>query len=517
MCGIAGVFLRASDSSAIAGLSRLLDAIRHRGYSCHEAGNGPNWAIGANRLEIVDGSNGRQPFYSDAGSIAVVFNGEIYNHKELRALLKADGYQFISETDTEVIAHGFHRWGDALFDRLDGMFAIIIHDSRDNTFVLARDPIGVKPLYCAVTESGTYVASEIKSLIYIGAQIDEVPPGCIVRQDGSIDNYVKWPNVAVEERLEDNAIALRQLLSESVRKRVDTDLPIAVFLSGGIDSAAVIYEAARHHQDVTGFTIGRDDSDDVLAAKRLGQELGLKIRHVHVSEDELLAVVNEVIWCIESFEPNHIRGGTLSYLLAREVAQAGYRVALCGEGADELFAGYREFSLAVLRHESPQNINALTRRFVSELHRTQLKRVDRTSMRFTLEVREPFLDKKIVAFSDRLPLEQKVCRMPDGSVVDKRVLRAAYTGFLPDWTVNRSKTVLSLGAGFGSNGAEGPFFDYGQKMVGESEFMRLLKDYPDYHLQNREEACYFKVFHDVFGELALAKQRPVVNATSAKA
>lgn len=516
MCGIAGVFVYESGLPAEQ-LFLLLDAIRHRGFSCQESDSGANWAIGANRLEIVDRSNGRQPFRSQDGSISVVLNGEIYNYKALRDQLLSKGYLFRTDTDTEVLAHGYHCWREGLFDRLDGMFAIIVHDSGDGGYCAVRDPIGVKPLYFSRTEAGVFLASEIKALLHLNSEIREVPPGHFMREPESFTSYLTRPKLDVSDNLKVNAATLRTLFSEAIRKRVDTDLPVAVFLSAGIDSAAVIYEAARHHRDVVGFSIGNDDGTDVIAAKRMCSELGLRLRHIRVSEQELLAAIPEVIWTIESFEPNHIRGGCLSYVLSREVARAGYRIALCGEGADELFGGYREFGLALARGESPDVVGATIDRFLAELYKTQLKRVDRTGMRFTLEVREPFLDKAIISFSKRLPMDHKVVLLPNGSVVDKRVLREAYRGVLPDWVVDRTKTVLSLGAGFGSNGQEGIFFCFGQEMVSEGEFESLRIAYPEYKLKNREESYYFKIFRRMFGELALAKQRPMVNATPAGA
>lgn len=515
MCGIAGVFLF-EPSLPVEQLSMLLDAIKHRGYSSQESDSGANWAIGANRLEIVDRPNGRQPFFSEDGTIAIVFNGEIYNYKTLRDQLVAEGCLFRTDTDTEIIAHGYHRWREGLFDRLDGMFAIIVHDSSDGSFCAARDPIGVKPLYFVKTADGVFLASEIKALLHLGSEIQEVPPGHFMRAPDSLTHYATWPEVDISGSLTVNATTLRNLFSAAIRKRVDTDLPVAVLLSAGIDSAAVIYEAARHHQNVVGFSIGKDDGTDVLAAKRLCSELDLNLRYIRVSEQELLAVIPEVIWTIESFEPNHIRGGCLSYVLSREVARAGYRIALCGEGADELFGGYREFGLALARGESPDAVSATMDRFVAELYKTQLKRVDRTGMRFTLEVREPFLDKEIISFAKQLPIDQKVTLLPDGHALDKCVLREAYRGILPDWVVDRPKTVLSLGAGFGSNGPEGMFYLNGQDMVSKMEYESLCANYPEFELRTREESYYFKIFLRMFGELGLAKQRPVVNSTSAE-
>jgi asparagine synthase (glutamine-hydrolysing) len=514
MCGIAGVFLTSRESPGQR-LSIMLDTIRHRGYSNQEVHSEDQWAIGANRLQIVDRDNGRQPFFSNDGNICAVLNGEIYNYRELRQELELLGCRFSTLVDTEVIAHGYRQWGDALFDRLDGMFAIIVHDNTDNSYRAARDPLGVKPLYRAVTPEGCFMASEIKALLHLNAEIEELPPGHYVEHRSLIKPFATLPAVQASDNLSDNARRLQQLLSQSVRKRVDTDLHVAVFLSGGIDSSAVMYEAVRHHPEVTGFTIGLDEASDVLAAKRLCSESDYRLKHIRVMEQELIALITETIWTIESFEPNHIRGGVLSYILSREASRGGFRVALCGEGADELFGGYREFALSLARGESADTIQGLMSQFIAELYKTQLKRVDRTSMRFTLEMREPFLDKLIVSFASSIPFAHKLAMRSDGGIANKSVLREAYRGLLPDWLVAREKDVLSLGAGFGSNGPEGMFYLHGQDMVSEDEFTDLRARYPAYMLRNREEAYYFKIFHRLFGDQSIARQRPTVNATPA--
>jgi asparagine synthase (glutamine-hydrolysing) len=517
MCGIAGV-LRTRPGDVDAPLRQMLEQIRHRGHSCFETASGGRWALGANRLEIVDAANGRQPFHSDDGLITVVFNGEIYNHKALREELQGLGYRFRSRNDTEVIAQGFRHWGEGLFKLLDGMFAILLFDSRDGTMIAARDPLGVKPIYVLTNADGEFFASEIKALLGLDGTISDVGPGQI-RLAGSQQRPFDAITAISPSQVDDfagNSRKLRDLLHASVAKRVDTELPLAVFLSAGIDSAAVMYEAVRAHPNVTAFSIGLENSSDVIAARRLCSELGMRHRHIQVTWQDLLEVIPEVIWTIESFEPNHVRGGTLSYILSREVSRAGYRVGLCGEGADELFGGYAEVSAAIRDGRPAPAIRQMLRRFVQELHRTQLQRVDRTSMRFALEMREPFLDKELVAFAQSVPLDQKVSIASGGAIENKRVLRAAYRTLLPDWVVSRGKTVLSQGAGFGSNGPEGPFYEHALEQLSESTFRAIQREFPAFDLRNREEAYYFRSFRERFGALPLARQRPLVNASAAE-
>ncbi len=513
MCGIAGAF-SPDDKDMNGEVKGRLARLRHRGYRHFEMDGGPGWAIGANRLEILDREHGRQPKYSHDRRVIAVLNGEIYNYHSLKHDLIAEGCVFESDTDTEVIAQGYRMWGEDLFARLDGMFALILWDAAERTFTVARDPVGVKPLYYVHDGLQVLFASEVKALLGCELEIQEVPPGHAMtgwRMD--VLSYDRRKPCLISENLDENAAILRTLISEAVRKRVQTDLPVAVFLSGGIDSSVVLYEAACHHPDVTGFSIGLLMAEDVTAARNVCNELGVPHVHVPVTEQNLLELIPETVWTIESFEPNHIRGGTLSYLLAKAVSNAGYRVALCGEGADELFGGYREFGLAVASRSDDRELHALFVRFLGELHRTQLQRVDRTAMRFTLEVRVPFLDKQILDLSAALPVEHKVALQEDGTVGDKRVLRAAYRGLLPNWVIKRPKVVLSLGAGFGSNGQEGPFYENGQRQVSEAELDMLRVGYPIFDLRTREEAYYFKVYLDRFGPLSLGQMRPLVNAT----
>lgn len=515
MCGIAGIFHNQATSGELENkLYSILLLMEHRGFSRYETSSGPGWLLGTNRLEIIDRENGHQPKFSNDETIAAVLNGEIYNYLDLKQQLIENGYTFKSDTDTEVVANGYHFWGCELFSMLDGMFAILIWDKTNITFIAARDPLGVKPLYSLKSDSQLYFASEIKALLGTSKDIQLFPPGHYVVGNNKPVKYFNYGKIDICSSVADNAKVLRGLIKESVAKRVQTDLPVAVFLSGGIDSSAILYEAIQLHKDVTAFSVGDSTAEDVLSAKRLCEHLDVKFQHVAASADELLNVIPEVIKTIESFEPNHIRGGSLSYILSREVAQKGYRIALCGEGADELFGGYREFTVALQRGENTGHINMMFNRFISELHKTQLQRVDRTSMKFTLEVREPFLDKRILDFSHSLPIDQKIKLSQNVDYRNKIVLREAYRGLLPDWVVEREKVVFSLGAGFGSNGPEGIFYEHGKNMVNMDELEQLSQSFPDYSLKNCEEAFYFKHFLSYFGELNIAKERPLVNATA---
>ena len=513
MCGIAAIFANGSEHIVLQhGVRTILDKLRHRGYSHCEIDTGAGWAMGTNRLPIVGRDSGHQPCYSADGQILGVLNGEIYNYRELRRILQWSGYSFKTDTDTEVMVNAFHRWGAAAFQMFDGMFAAILYDKGKAQHVVARDPLGIKPLYYCEHDGIRHYASEIKALVHLDQTVHEFPPGSFSVQGQVEQSCFQTMPEALPGNFQDCARRLKAHLSQAVRKRVQTRLPIAVFLSGGIDSGAILYEAVRHHDNVTAFTIGLDEAPDVLGAKALCETLNVPLVHVTTSEEQLLELVPEVISTIESFEPNHIRGGALSWLLAREVQKQGFRIALCGEGADELFGGYDEF---VLRLESPggrEQLPALFDTFIHQLHRTQLQRVDRTSMRFTIETRVPFLDRRILDFVAALPMDYRLRHSADG-VVTKAILRQAYRGILPDETVERQKIVLSLGAGYGSNGPEGVFYQQGEKLMEQDEFERWRQAYPQYHLRSREEAWYFSLFIRQFHHARFAAHRPTVNTT----
>ncbi|HEB87579.1 MAG TPA: hypothetical protein ENI68_11280 [Gammaproteobacteria bacterium] len=517
MCGIAGAFNYTDDSQAESQVRGLLSNLLHRGHSHYEIGLGETWALGTNRLAIVDRDHGRQPMCSNDRKITGVLNGEIYNYHALRQELELAGYNFTTDTDTEVIANGYHYWSEALFERLDGMFAIILYDERTCRWVVARDPMGIKPMYYSYEGLRVLFSSEIKALIGRAGETGELPPGHYQVERQEPVAYFKPESVTVSDDLAENAHALRALISSAVRKRVQTDLPVAVLFSGGIDSSIILYEATQHHPDVTAFVIGREDAEDVCSAKWLCNELNIKYQHIEIPAPALLDSIPEVIRTIESFEPNHIRGGTLSYALSRSIAGAGFRIALCGEGADELFGGYQEFSQKYRAEGASQELRQMLKTFQVQLHRTQLQRVDRTAMRFTLEVRVPFLDTAVTNFASALPIDHLLRDSTTGDVISKLVLREAYRGILPDQIVDRHKAVLSYGAGFDSNGAEGIFYEHGRAQVTDSEFELLQRQYPAFALKSREEAYYFNIFVEVFGPLSLAAARPTVNATRMEA
>jgi asparagine synthase (glutamine-hydrolysing) len=521
MCGIAAIISLAKPKPLHEPITRLALSLIHRGDQPPAVKDYFWTALGCARLAIVDDQRGNQPM--EVGTLSVVFNGEIYNHADLRTRLEALGVHFFSKCDTEVLLRSYTEWGDNFLDYIEGMYAFVLVDRQTNSFVAARDPFGIKPLYYARDDSAWYFASEIRPLFAIGLpEITPLLPGQIIL-NGKISVPVRYPElVPVPPQEFPLAIAIRRLREElgaSVLRHLPSDdLPIAIFCSGGIDSSAILYEAvqqskrARRRQNakLVAYSIGTPGSEDHQLASRLAADLDVPFRFEEISPKQMVESIPLTVQTIESFEPNHIRAGTASIALARRVHGDGFKIALIGEGADELLGGYEEFAKA-LQSSTIQEVEALLRVFCAQLHRTQLRRVDRSTMAFGIEARVPFLDRALVRLIQKIPTEYKVYRRTDGRIVGKHVLREAYRNILPDYIVDRRKVPMGEGAGIGDNRAAGPFFEHCERIVSDNDFYVLKRKYPTFNLRNKEEAHYFSIFKNHLGPLLFAADRPRTN------
>jgi len=509
MCGIGAVF---NGANAKADLRASLSMVLHRGSKSFEIETGRNWAMGANRLPIVDRESAIQPARNEDGSILCVFNGEIYNHDSLRAHLEGSGHFFRTRSDTECLVHLYEEHGPGMLDLLDSeMFAFVIFDRVQGRFFAARDRIGVKPLYFARSGPSIHFASEIKQLSHSADidRIDMVPPGHYIDDDGLTEYYspldIPPKDSSIEGfPLEEIVSRLRALLEDAVRKRVQTDLPVGVFFSGGLDSSIVLSLAVRYHPDVTALIIGRPKSPDASFARRFCEEAGIRYRMILPPSTNLLArKIEEIVRITETYEPNVIRNSAILYHLAK--ASDDFRIILCGEGADELFWGYPELSRC-----DPMESDAFAIRFLSDLHRTQCQRIDRIPMSFTEEVRAPFLDPALVDFALALPPR---CKVNMG--IEKWILRKAAETFLPKEFVWRRKAVLSEGAGFrGNSPGRGSFDSCIEERLDAGDLERIRSGFPDWEIRTMEEAYYFDLFRSFgYHKGRFAKIRPQVNRT----
>lgn len=508
MCGIAGAFATSPDADGqwLSGKARtMLSRISHRGYTSDTGFSCENrFALGCARLPIVDASHGAQPIESENGRFTVVLNGEIYNYRQLRENYLC-GTKLKTNSDTEVLANLLEKCGiEQSLPLLEGMFAFIAFDHVENKFLMARDLIGIKPLYYAECIHGLLAASELKAFDSDAGAIMELLPR---HYYDSEKGELSW-----EPSSHESGATLRQLISDSVREQVQTKLPVAVLLSGGIDSSVICYEANQYHSDVTAFAIGKPDSSDMIAAQRLCRDMGFKFEAIVIGENEPLQAITDTVHSIESFEPNHIRAGALSYLISKHISSKGYRVSLCGEGADELFAGYPDFVALLQRTGNDyQALERVLESFVDGLYLTQLKRVDRTGMRFALEVRPPFLCTQIIQRAEAIPAHEKIT-IENGAYITKKPLREAYRGILPDYIVDRIKSVFSEGAGYDTNGHHGPFWDYTKQLISADEVVDLQNRYPQYRLTTHEEVYYFKIYLKYFNVDQIKPQRLSMSA-----
>lgn len=444
MCGIAAIIepttvtesqeaIRDREQRVLA----MLEPIRHRGDpGCF----GERWAdagvaLGTNRLAIVDRTHARQPQADGDDNVRVIFNGELYGYLKLRRELQQRGHRFRTDSDTEVLVYAYLEWGAEFVDRLDGMFAFVLFDSRNRTFLAARDHVGIKPLYYAIRDGTYYFASEQKSLLGLASEIQTVAPGTYLRQ-GTTVRYFDIEAKKSAPMPDAEAVAIyRRLFVDAVRKQVQTDLPVAVMFSGGIDSAAVLHVARRYHPAVTAITVGFEGAADIRVARRYCAEFGVPHVVVELDRSALIDSLSAVVYGSELFEAVDVADvcfGTFAYQHAK---QHGFKVALCGEGSDEVLAGYDLFRTC----DDPLE---LLRYRVGNLHRTDLQRVDRSSMLNSIETRVPFMDRPLLEFSYALPMHHK---LREG--VEKWVLREAFKGDLPPYIADRPKMRMPDGSG----------------------------------------------------------------------
>ena len=449
MCGIALILgpAAADGGDLFAG---MLTALAPRG-ECLETHCGPALLAGTQRLRIVDRDAAVQPWTSADGRWVLCYNGELFNYRELAAQLTALGAPPGGDGDTAVLAAAFGQWGERAVGRFRGEFAFAIADTAAQRLYLARDPLGVKPLYWARRGGALHVASEIKALVALGQPVHEVPPGhhgwAGATAGPDLRGYTSLaggsgpePEAGLE-LLTDPAEAaklVRAAFEDSVRARVDTDLTVGVILSGGLDSSLTLLHVVQAHPDCVAFTVGAPGSDDLRYARRLCADLGVPHEVVELAPRRIgRAEIRAAIEMSELTEYGDIINAVVSVPLFRRVRDAGVKVVLTGDGSDELFGGYPMYQRA-----GPDQARRLFLHKIRNLARTELQRVDRTSMGHGVEARVPFLDPALVELALRLPMDLKV---RDGQ--EKWILREAFADLLPGYVRDRPKNPMSHSSG----------------------------------------------------------------------
>jgi len=493
MCGIAVAIDWDGAESAV---TRLVAGILHRGDVTDPViSPRRNTAMCTRRLRIVDGDRAVQPQASPNGRLLVSFNGEIYNHAELRAELVQLGVTFKTESDTEVLAAALQTWGVDALRRLIGMFAFVAVDATNGDFLAARDPFGVKPLYLINTGQGFLFCSEIRPLLSAAETGDVMllPPGYLLTRTQCLP-YAS----ALAESAASPASGCREdldrLLSEAVHTRLPPGLPAALMFSGGIDSTLMAHYARRFRPEMPGYFLGDHGAPDYDYAARYAEQTGFDLRLVPFSPQgaETAALIDDVVAITEAFEPTVVRGGLCSFLVARAIHADGFRVALCGEGADELFCGYRPLELAFA--EGREFGDPIREQCLSLMNRTCLQRVDRGSMHFQLETREPFLDPSIVRYAMALDAAALV-KVVNGEPMGKMPLRQLYDLYpdqLPNSIRNRQKLPFNEGAGFDVSQNESPWVTLAETTISHSELADGKREFAAYGVTTKEELLYIR-------------------------
>jgi len=494
MCGFA-VAVDWPDAEAT--VARLIQGIIHRGDVTDPiAVAGPNTAMATRRLRIVDAERGVQPRLSSDGRLAVSFNGEIYNHESLRAELVGLGAAFKTESDTEVLANALRVWGARALERLSGMYAFVALDLATGEFLAARDPFGVKPLYVIQSPTGFLFCSEMRPLLATVETGDVLllPPGyALSRKSCARFNSPVYPRN--DTAVKNDPRELDRILSRAVHTRLPPGLPAAILFSGGIDSTLVAHYARQVRPEAPGYFVGSTRAPDFRYAADYAAQTGFNLRIVpfDAESDAVFEAIDQVVEVTESFEPNLIRGAVCSLMAAERMHADGFRVGLCGEGADELFCGYAPLEIAFGEGDTVE-ARAIREDVLGLMHRVSLQRVDRCSMRHQVEMREPFLDPSVVNYALGLPASALV-REAGGIAVGKAALRDLYDLYpdeLPTSIRDRSKVPFGEGSGLDVTPDGSSWKRRFEAAISDRELYEGRMEFASINLQSKEELFYLR-------------------------
>lgn len=493
MCGFA---VAVGWPEAAAAVTLMTAGIEHRGDITDPLVEpGANVAMQTRRLWIVDREGAGQPQASFDGKILVSFNGEIYNHAALRDELTAMGVPFRTHSDTEVLANAVRAWGVGALAKLVGMYAFVAYEVDTGEFLAVRDPFGVKPLYVIQNGERFLFCSEIAPLLQASPTGDVLllPPGFFLTKK----HCARYRSVLLPpapQKVPADAKALDAALAAAVRLRLPPDLPVAVMFSGGIDSTLLAHYARQVDSAIPGYFVGDAASPDYPYAAEYAERSGFDLRLVPIESgaEGMPALLARTAAVAESFEPSLVRSAVCSLLVSERIHADGFRVALCGEGADEMFCGYAPHAMAfAVGEEAGRQVR---RECIELMHRVCLQRVDRCSMRYQLETRVPFLDPEVVAFADGLEVSSLVA---DGGAAGPRVKAALrqlydlYPDQLPASIRDRSKILFSDGAGLAaiSDAAwDARFAD----LISDADFADGQRQFADYAVATKEELFYLR-------------------------
>lgn len=532
MCGITGIFNIQEQSPELRQKAlRMSQKVRHRGPDWSGIYTGPTAILCHERLSIVDPESGKQPLFSPDKKQVLAVNGEIYNHNDIRASFP--DYHFQTGSDCEVILALYRRWKSegadakkitALIEELSGIFAFALYDVEDGSFLIARDPIGVIPLYIGYDADGkVYVASELKALEGQCDRYEPFLPGHYYWSREADKGMQRWytrdwmrgvtrpqSELSYGQAVEE----IRQSLMAAVKRQLMSDVPYGVLLSGGLDSSVIsaIAEKFASHRVEDGsktqawwprlhsFAVGLKGAPDLAKAKLVADRIGTVHHEINYTIQEGLDAIRDVIYFIETYDVTTVRASTPMYLLARVIKSMGIKMVLSGEGADEIFGGYLYFHKA----PSPEEFHKETVRKLSKLYMYDCLRANKSLAAWGVEGRVPFLDKEFLDVAMTIEPSYKMC---PGKTIEKKVVRDAFTDMLPAEIAWRQKEQFSDGVGYSWIDT---LKEITASAVSDEQMAHAAERFPINPPQNKEEYYYRSIFAEHFPSDSAARSVPSV-------
>ncbi|MFT5849171.1 asparagine synthase B, partial [Psychroserpens sp.] len=479
--------------------------IRHRGPDWSGIYSDDKSIMAHERLAIVDPASGKQPLLSEDKKLILAANGEIYNHRELRK--QFDGkYNFQTESDCEVILALYKEKGVDFIDEMNGIFGFAIYDVEKDEYFIARDHMGIIPLYIGWDVNGTfYVASELKALEGVCTKIELFPPGHYMSsKDGEFVQWYKrdWSDYDAVKENQTSIAEVKESLEAAVHRQLMSDVPYGVLLSGGLDSSVISAIAKKYSQkriesddeseawypQLHSFAVGLEGSPDLAAAKKVADHIKTIHHEIKFTIQEGLDAIKDVIYNIETYDITTIRSSTPMYLMARVIKSMGIKMVLSGEGADEIFGGYLYF------HKAPnaREFHEETVRKLDKLHMYDCLRANKSLMAWGIEGRVPFLDKEFIDVAMRINPQDK---MINGERMEKWVIRKAFEDMLPESVAWRQKEQFSDGVGYDWIDTLKEVVD---KEVTDEQLANAKFRFPIQTPQNKEEFYYRTIFEEHF-------------------
>ena len=518
MCGIVCAFNLIGDKDLIrSNVLEMAQKVRHRGPDWSGIYSSDNAILAHERLAIVDPTSGKQPIISEDGLKVIAVNGEIYNHKNLENRFAAD-YNFRTESDCEVILALYEKKGINFLNDLNGIFAFALYDSSNDKYLIARDHMGIIPLYMGWDKDDIfYISSELKSLEGVCDKIELFPPGHYL--ESSSMNLVKWydPEWVSYEHVKDSDTSIKAIhdsLSAAVKRQLMSDVPYGVLLSGGLDSSITSALAKKFaskriesndkqdawYPQLHSFSVGLKDAPDLKAARIVADHIGTIHHEINFTVQEGIDAIRDVIYHLETYDITTIRASTPMYLIARAIKSLGIKMVLSGEGADELFGGYLYF------HKAPnaKEFHEETVRKLDKLHQYDCLRANKSLAAWGIEGRVPFLDKEFIDVAMNINPEDKMIK---NGRIEKWVLREAFKDYLPESVLWRQKEQFSDGVGYSWIDS---LKDLVYKEVSDHNLENASKIFPINTPRNKEEYYYRSIFTNHFSSDAAAMSVPSV-------